>query len=77
MQVLRRCLLVSVIRLFIDASPPTMFVSIGYTFVIDASPPTMFVSIGYTFVIDASPPTMFVSIGYMCFYRCQSSDNVC
>ena len=27
------CLLVSVIRLFIDASPPTMFVSIGYTFV--------------------------------------------
>ena len=27
------CLLVSVIRLFIDACPPTMFVSIDYTFV--------------------------------------------
>ena len=50
MLVLRRCLLVSVIRLFIDASPPTMFVSIGYTFVIDASPPTMFVSIVIRFL---------------------------
>ena len=77
MPVLRRCLLVSVIRLFIDASPPTMFVSIGYTFVIDASPPTMFVRIGYTFFIDANPRTMFVSVGYTFVYRCQSSDDVC